>query len=203
MAYITASDLKNYMKISGNSDDTQLGYFADRAQHIIEEFTNRIFEAAADTTRYYTPIVDRSYYGMGYDGSLVDAYTLDLRCDLCQLTSIVNGDGTTIPTNQVTFRPLNVIPTNFIHIKSSSGYFWTYTGSPEGSVAITGRFAYSTTAPANIVQAALRIGAYLYRQRDGTPDSDRPIVSADGVVLSAPRVPSDVMELLRSYRRRS
>jgi hypothetical protein len=106
----------------------------------------------------------------GTHGSLIDAYTLDLRYDLCQLTSVTNGDGTAIPTNQLTFRPLNVIPTNYLHIKTSSGYFWTYTGSPEGSVSVTGRFAYSITAPANIVQAALRIGAYLYRQRDGSPD---------------------------------
>ncbi len=33
MAYITATDLKNYMKINGNSDDTQLALFADRAQY--------------------------------------------------------------------------------------------------------------------------------------------------------------------------
>lgn len=203
MAYITASDLKDYMKITGNADITQLGYFADRAQHIIEEYTNRIFEAAADTTRKYTPIVDRSYYGMGYDGSLIDAYTLDLRCDLCQLTSILNGDGTSIPTNQVVLYPLNITPSSFIHIKTSSGYFWTYTGSPEASVSVTGRFAYSITAPANIVQAALRIGAYLYRQRDMSPDNDRTIISADGVTMAAPRIPSDVQDLLRSYRRRS
>lgn len=203
MAYITASDLKDYMKITGNADITQLGYFADRAQHIIDEYTNRTFEAAADTTRYYTPIVDRAYYGMGYQGSLIDSYTLDLRWDLCQLTSIVNGDGSLIPTNQVTLEPLNTTPANFIHIKTSSGYYWTYTGSPEGSVQITGRFAYSITAPANIVQAALRIGAYLYRQRDMSPDNDRTIVSADGVVMSAPRIPSDVVDLLRSYKRRS
>jgi hypothetical protein len=203
MAYITADDLKSYMKINGNADQTQLGYFADRAQHIIDEYTNRVFEAAADTTRYYTPIVDRAYYGLGYQGSLIDSYTLDLRWDLCQLTSIVNGDGSSIPTNQVTLEPLNITPANFIHIKTSSGYYWTYTGSPEGSVRITGRFAYSITAPANIVQAALRIGAYLYRQRDMSPDNDRTIVSADGVVMSAPRIPSDVVDLLRSYKRRS
>lgn len=203
MAYITATELRDYMKITGNADITQLGQFADRAQHIIEEYTNRIFEAAADTTRYYTPIVDRSYYGMGYDGSLIDAYTLDLRADLCQLTSILNGDNTAIPTNQVVLMPMNITPANFIHIKTSSGYFWNYTGSPEGSVAVTGRFAYSITAPSNIVQAALRIGSYLYRQRDASPDSDRSIVSADGVVMSAPRIPSDVVDILRSYKRRS
>lgn len=203
MAYINATSLKAYMKVTSSDDDTQFTLAADRAQHIIEEYTNRVFEAPADTTRYYTPIVDRSYYGMGYDGSLIDAYTLDLRWDLCQLTSITNGDGTSIPTNQVVFQPLNVIPTNYLHIKTSSGYYWNYTGSPEGSVAVTGRFAYSITAPANIVAAALRIGAYLYRQRDGTPDTDRPIVSADGVVLAAPRIPADVAEMLRSYKRRS
>jgi maltoporin len=199
VAYITATDLKNYMKINGNSDDTQLALFADRAQHVVDSYTHRVFEwAGAGTVKKFTPV---SYLD---GGDLYDMYTLSLGLnEFYELTSITNGDGVAISTSDVVLLPQNITPKYAVRIKSSANKTWTYTTTIEESVSITAKWAYSATAPADIVQAALRIGAYLYRQRDGTPDSDRPIVSADGVVLSAPRIPSDVLELLRPYRRRS
>ncbi len=199
MAYITATDLKNYMKISGNSDDTQLALFADRAQHVVDSYTHRVFEwAGAGTVKKFTPT---SYLD---GGDLYDMYTLSLGLnEFYELTSITNGNGVAISTSDVVLLPQNITPKYAIRIKSSANTTWTYTTTIEESVSITAKWSYSASAPADIVQAALRIGAYLYRQRDGTPDSDRPIVSADGVVLSAPRIPSDVLELLRPYRRRS
>ena len=199
MAYITATDLKNYMKISGNSDDTQLALFADRAQHVVDSYTHRVFEwSGAGTVKKFTPV---SYLD---GGDLYDMYTLSLGLnEFYELTSITNGDGVAISTSDVVLLPQNITPKYAIRIKSSANKTWTYTTTIEESVSITAKWSYSATPPADIVQAALRIGAYLYRQRDGTPDSDRPIVSADGVVLSAPRIPSDVLELLRPYRRRS
>lgn len=199
MAYITATDLKNYMKISGNSDDTQLALFADRAQHVVDSYTHRVFEwAGAGTVKKFTPT---SYLD---GGDLYDMYTLSLGLnEFYELTSITNGNGVAISTSDVVLLPQNITPKYAIRIKSSANKTWTYTTTIEESVSVTAKWSYSASAPADIVQAALRIGAYLYRQRDGTPDSDRPIVSADGVVLSAPRIPSDVLELLRPYRRRS
>ena len=73
MAYITATDLKNYMKINGNSDDTQLALFADRAQHVVDSYTHRVFEwAGAGTVKKFTPT---SYLD---GGDLYDMYTLSL-----------------------------------------------------------------------------------------------------------------------------
>lgn len=199
MAYITTSDLKNYMKISGSSDDTQLALFAARAQDVIESYTHRVFEwAGAGTVKKFTPV---SYLD---GGDLYDMYTLSLGLhEFYELTSITNGDGVAISTSDVVLLPQNITPKYAIRIKSSANVTWTYSTTIEESVSVTAKWAYSASASTDIVQAALRIGAYLYRQRDGTPDSDRPIVSADGVVLSAPRIPSDVLELLRPYRRRS
>lgn len=199
MAYITATDLKNYMKISGSSDDTQLALFADRAQHVIEQYTHRVFEwTGAGTVKKFTPT---SYLD---GGDLLDDKTLSMGlAEFYELTSITNGDGVAISTSDVVLLPGNMTPRYAIRIKSNVNTVWTYSTTIEESVSVTAKWAYSASASADIVQAALRIGAYLYRQRDGTPDSDRPIVSADGVVLSAPRIPSDVLELLRPYRRRS
>ena len=202
MAYTTTSALKAYLGITSSADDTLLGDAITRAQAMIDTFCHRHFEPEAKHgpnphVHHFTPLSERD------GGDLLDDYTLNLNHDLAELTSITNGDGTAIPTNQVVLLPLNATPANFIRIKSSSGYQWTYTDSPEGAVQIAGKWGYSLEAPADIVAATLRLAAYLYRQREGTPDSDRAVLSADGVVLAAPRIPSDITAMLTPYIRRS
>lgn len=202
MAYTTTSALKAYLGITSSADDTLLGNAIDQAYSMINTFCHRHFDPEAkhgpnDLIKYFTPLRERD------GGDLLDDYTLNLGVDLASLTSITNGDGTAIPTNQVVLLPMNITPTNMIRIKSSSSYQWTYTDSPEGAVAIAGKWGYSLDAPDDIVVANLRLAAYLYRQREGTPDSDRAVLSADGVVLAAPRIPSDITAMLTPYRRRS
>lgn len=105
MAYITAADLREYIGANSQSDNTQLGYAADRAQHMVEAYCNRVFEAAADTTRYYNAL------DLRYGGS-VDAFdqTLLLDEDLCQLTTVTNGDGSVIPVGSLVLLPTNYTP---------------------------------------------------------------------------------------------
>ena len=203
MAYTTTSALKAYLGITSSADYSLLGDAIDRAQAMIDTFCHRHFKPesshgpAASHVHYFTPLSERD------GGDLLDDYTLNLNHDLAQLTSITNGDGTAIPTNAVVLLPMNTVPANFIRIKSSSGYQWTYTYSPEASVQIAGKWSYSVDVPANIVAATIRLSAYLYRQREGTPDTDRAVLSADGVVLAAPRIPSDITAMLTPYIRRS
>jgi hypothetical protein len=197
MAYTTTAELKAYMNITASSDDTQLGYAVTRAQAMVDLATHRTFEAAADTTRTYTPLLFND------GGDLMDYDTLYLSADLYQLTSITNGDGTAVSLSDVVLLPSNVKPAYGIKIKRGVNVSWTHTTTPENSVSVVGRFAYSLTAPAEIVAATLRIAAYLYRQREGTPDSDRAILSADGMVLAAPQIPKDIQTILKPYVRRS
>ena len=203
MAYATTAQLKSYLGITSSSDDSLLSDAISGAQAMIDTFCHRHFEPeskhgpAAEHPHYFTPLSERD------GGDLLDDYTLNLCHDLAELTSITNGDGTAIPTNQVVLLPLNTTPTNMIRIKSSSGYQWTYTDSPEASVIVRGKWSYSLDVPADIVRATLRLAAYLYRQREGTPDSDRAVLSADGVVLAAPRIPSDITAMLTPYIRRT
>lgn len=203
MAYTTTAALKAYLGITSASDDALLADAINRAQAMIDRHCHRHFEPEADHgpaashVHYFTPMLER------FGGDLLDDYTLNLSHDLAELTSITNGDGTPIPNNQVVLLPLNTVPTSMIRIKSSSGYFWTYNGSVEASVQVAGKWCYSLDIPDDIIAATLRLAGYLYRQREGTPDSDRAMISADGVVLTAPRIPSDIKEMLRPFIRRS
>lgn len=204
MAYITTAQLKSYLGITVSTDDTELGYIADRVTAAIDSYCHRHFEPesdhgpAASHTHYFTPLLEVD------GGDLLDWRTLNLRHDLAELTSITNGDGTSIAAGDVVLLPLNVKPTNFIRIKSAVNATWTYSGSPEGAVQVAGKWSYSLDVPDDVKAAALRWGAHLYRLRTGATAVPADVtISADGSAFVSNRIPSDVAQLLRPYIRRS
>ena len=72
-------------------------------------------------------------------------------------------------------------------------------GRSGGQIAVTGKWGYSLTAPADVVQATVRLAAWFYRQKDNAA-GDQAIVTGDVTVLPA-RLPEDVRKLLRPYLR--
>lgn len=198
MSYITAADLREYIDAVSTADDIQLGYAAASAQDMIDSYTNRTFEAPTDTTRYYNALDLR----MGGD---VDAFTntLKLDVDLCSLTSVTNGNGQQIPLQYLIQLPTNLTPKHSIKIQMNTAYVWTYTGSPDMAISVVGRFAYSITPPAVIVRACLALGKYLYKGRTSTVDTDRAVLSTDGIILPGKSIPDSITSMLDPYRRLS
>lgn len=191
MAYTNLTDVKAYANVDGAGDDAVIGDLIVQAQAIIDRACRgRTFEAAADTTRKFDAVRD------------VDGEMLYLDADLCQITSITNGDGVVVTSTQYTTEPRNRTPWYAIRLLASSGVAWTYEDDPENAIEITGRWAWSVAVPADIEFAAVRLTAYLYRQRDTSGgDNDRPMLSASGAVLLPSQLPKDVRDLLRPYMR--
>jgi len=195
MAYITVSGLKVYLEITSADDNAILSTFIDTAQSEIESYTHRVFEATADTTRYFTPLSNIN------GGDLLrDGYTLCFDTDLVSITSIVNGDGATLPSGSYIALPLNQPQKEMVKIKNNVQYFWTYGDEPVGSVAITGRWAWSLTPPGPVVMATYMLARYFYDRRNDS-SSNRDVLSSDGVVIAAAKVPGDIFKLLAPYRR--
>lgn len=195
--YIEYTTLREYLNIAADSDDGLLVNVIMQAQSIIETVCKRRFEASSDTTRYFDAEVD-VVEGQGYGGRRV----LKLDDDLYSVTSITNGDGTTVTAGQYVFNPRNFRPYYEIELKASSTIAWTYSTTPENAIAVTGRWAYSLTPPDDIKWATVRLAAWLYRQRDtSSGDIDRPMLSNSGIVLMPSSLPSDVSKLLERYYR--
>jgi hypothetical protein len=194
MAYATIEDLKAYLKISSTDDDMLLGALLDRATAIIESplGADRKFEARADTTRYFNSDED------------VDGPFLYLDEDLCAITSITNGDADVLTTAEYTTVPKNDTPYYAIKLLGSSGLAWeakSTTDDPENAITIVGRWSYSTTPPTAIKFATIRLGAWLYRQKDTSIDLERPFIAEGGVTIMPSAFPKDVMDILYSFRR--
>lgn len=187
--YVDLANFKTYLGVDNSSDDWLLVSCLKNAQAIIEARTERVFESEADSERKFDAVSD------------VSERSLMLGADLCQITEVVNGDGVVVAATDYLTDPPRGTPFWAIRLKRSAAG-WAYDGDPEEAISVTGRWAYSVTPPNDIVQATLRLAAFLYRQKDTAVDGDRPILTGDGNVLMPSRLPNDVAEVLRRYMRR-
>jgi hypothetical protein len=194
MAYCTKEQVKTYLRIDGTGDDDLFdNELIPAAQAIIDMATGRVFEASAATAKTFDA---------DGDGVSEDGLTLYLgEQDLAELTSITNGDGTAISTSSVVTLPRRVTPYYGLEIKSSAGVVWTWDTDPVDAISITGKWAYSTAAPQDIVHATVRMVAWLFKQRDSAEDVGQPRMSETGVVMMPLGLPEDVKQYIKPYRR--
>jgi uncharacterized phiE125 gp8 family phage protein len=185
MAYATSTQVKAYLGLTTSTDDTLIGTLLSAAQTMIERATGRVFEAS-DTTRYfYLDDLDRYSGVLWFTG------------DLCTLTSVTNGDGTSVTVSDVQTLPVNSTPWYGLRINPAVGTFTSGHTTAE-RIAITGKWSYSASAPADIVQATIRMTAFLYRARENGGDTDR-TVFAGNATLSPQALPVDVQAVVRAY----
>ena len=192
MAYAQVSDVKLYRGIASTEtdDDTLLATLIDAAQSAIDAYCDRTFDATATSTRYYDAVAD------------IDGRRLYLDAECAQIVTITNGDGAVVASTSYTTVPRNQTPYREIVLKAGSTVSWDYDTDPEDAITVRGRWAYGMTIPAAIGQAAVRLTAYLYAQKDAQV-FDVTMFPDAGVMTVPQGMPRDVQELLRPFRRLS
>lgn len=186
MAYCTVEQVRAYIGTSKTVDDVLLQNFIERATARINSHCQRTFERREET-RYYDAVQD------------VDGRLLILDDDLLSVTSVVNGDGTTVPASAYILLPANSSPKWAIKLKSSSAVSWTYVDDPEQAITVTGTWGYSAVAPDDIVHAAIRLTAWYYHQADAPFETQG--LPELGVVTVPSDMPPDIKALLAPYQR--
>ena len=152
MAYIDASDLRTYLKITSESDDTLMTTLISSAQKRINEICHRTFEASDDSIRYFDIYRD------------VKGRTVFFDTDLIAITSL-EIDNETIPATEYYLEPRNIKPAWGLSLRFNSTHLWTYTSTIEYTIKITGKWAYSETAPADIQHACKRLAGFYYKEK--------------------------------------
>jgi hypothetical protein len=193
MTYCNTADVRAYLDIDQADDDQLLEDLIEEAQKAIETYCNRIFEASADSTRYLDAIDD------------VDDLILYFDYDIASITTVKNNadngsGGVTITSSQYITMPRNTTPYYAIKLLSSTDLYWDYTDDSEAGIEITGKWAYSESAPDDIKRACIRWASYLYRQKDAQVYDVTAIPDA-GVITIPAGIPADVKRLLNPYRR--
>jgi len=182
MAYTTLSDVKTYLGIASanTDDDALLTDLLGTAQAMVDAHCGRTFEASSETTRYldacYPTVIGRVLY---------------LDRDLCAVSSVANGDGSIIASTDYRMRPA-APPYQTIQLTIASGLTWTFTGDPWQAIEITGKWAYSASAPDAVVTATKAVAKWLYSQgsRDGVQWSE-----------AGQALPGEAVALLEYYKR--
>lgn len=189
MTYAEISHIREVGDISTDVDDGVIRLMLESATAAIDNHTGRTFAASTDSARTFDAERD------------VDGQVLYLDADLCAITSIVNGDGTTLSASDYTTEPRNRTPYYAIRLLRSSSAAWEYnstTSDPEDAITITGKWGYSTAPDNTIRKACIRLATYLYRQRENASDLDRPVI-AGTVTLLPGQMPRDIEVDLEPY----
>lgn len=189
MPYITLNEAKAYIGNTQTTDDTLIeNVLIPAAEAFIESDAGaqRRYQVSADTTRSFDAERDTDGRALYLDG------------DLCQITSITNGDGTTIASSQYVTETAggdrNSAPWRVIRLRQAATVYWQAhaTNGPENAIAIVGRWGASTTPPEKVKQWTRELVAYLYRRQQSGGDGDRPLLTGDGITI----LPSDLPRAL-------
>lgn len=192
MRYCLPEDVKLYLSITDSTDDTLLERMTLAATAIINTVTKRIFEEPEvdETRKYFTS--SRIFENNGVNNEFV------IGDDFLSITSIKNYDGTMIDMTKVYQLPFNSFPKWKVKLTAASGLHFGYC-EEDDIIEVTGKFAYSSTPPDDIKQAAIRLTAWIYKQKDGGADLDRPIMTGEGTVVLPAHLPQDVELYLKPY----
>lgn len=191
--YVEIADLRDYLGFSGTLGQAQDGLLQDcinRAESAIDSYTRRDFAGTAGTV----------YYNRFAQEGQVRGQALYLDRDLYSLVALQNGDTTTIPTGSVWLEPRNEGPPYRI-LRLKSSYVWVW--NTDSDVTISGTWGYSTTAPEDIKQAAVRLAAHWFRMKDAGGFQDQAGFPEAGEVTIGRGMPDDVRYVLNPYRSRS
>lgn len=202
--WVTLSEFKTeYKDIAGVADDDFIGRALDAAEAAIQgpgEGLDRIVYAAADTTEYF------DVYGPEIDGRNL---WVEIRGDLCSITTLTNGDGTEITSGQYTTYPKTLTSRHPTYdrirlLGSASTVTWTDDGDDwENVISLEGRWSMFSAAddiPDNIKLACMMLAAFALEQRK-TQVFDTVAIPDAGVITIPNGWPASVHQWLRGYRR--
>ncbi len=191
--YSTLAELKDYSQgLDQNTsavDDGILEKLVESASRSIDRFTGRTFYARTETRKFDTP---------------TRGLTLWVDDDLLTITTLTNGDGTTIDSGDRVFLPANVTPKYAIELIGTTGISWqqsTTTNTSTQAISVLGTWGYSSSTPDDVRVACWILTNDMVQKRFGQGGEDSGSVTPDGTRIMPAAFPGRVRDLLHSYKR--
>lgn len=193
MAYTEVALVKQYLEITSNELNSLIEKCVDATTQVIDSYCRQPFESTGNNSAY-------TRYFHAVNDVCENRTVLRLDYPLAEIDSILNGDGTTITSDQYVTQPY--VDTPYHCIVLTDGTTWTYTSTPWGAIQVTGRWAYSINTPEEIALAATELAAFYFQKRQSNMDSDRAVVSDDGVLMLPDGIPRHIRTKLEPFKRR-
>ena len=197
MSYLEVIELRAYyLDIGITTDDLLLGESIEAAQKYIDGQTNRRFEAETKTRYYEREDRDR------WNSRLLNVFD----DDLLTVTTLTNGDSSSTEIVTANYWPVSSKgkrnlgpPYHGILLKTDISDYWEW--DTDYWVEVTGTWGYSATVPADILEAAKTLTAYLFRAKDSQVFETTAIVESGAVVIPQ-GIPATVDRVIHRYKRR-
>ena len=178
MEYTTVQALRDFGSFESEDNDDFLSALIETASRAIDNYCKRKFAVDDETKRTFTRTKRRE--------DAIEGQILYLDEDLAEEASVITDTPTVI------YIPENIPPYFAIEITEGS---WN-----SEAVEVTGYWAYSREAPADIEYACLRLSKWLYELSE-TTRADVVMVTPEGARLVPQGLPVDIMTLLGPYVR--
>lgn len=194
--YATLPEVKRTLKPSGGmstSDDDFLYDCIHDASDIITDYCRRWFYEV-ETTHYF-----HSEDDVDHDTSELILNDLDL----LSVTSItVDNGGTALTSSEYVLYPRHSSPKSVIRLKENSSNTWSYSSTPEDSIAVTGKWGFNEgTVPIRpIRRACVHIVEWLYLERLN-PMTGTVVMPNQGGLVIPVDLPKKATDILNRYRR--
>ncbi len=181
---------------SAPADDEFIEDLLERASRAADGYCGTWFYASTQTRTYDMP----------------SGRVLVLDVPLLTVTTLTNGDGTTIAASEYNLWPYNGPNRAEIRLKQSSTTTWqpATAGDTEDVISVAGTWGYVSRASTdpesvgvvlNTKDAALAIALSAYKRRYGVGVDGVAQVTGAGVVITPRGIPADAKRLLDPYKR--
>lgn len=218
--YCTLTNFKTYGRIDSTdtADDTFISGLIESVSRGIDSFTGRKFFSHIETRHYDVPDYNISTQtAPGY----LQGRVLFLDDDILSVSTLTNGDGTTIAASEFQLLPLNEGGKRQIRIKPSSSVTFETdsSGNWEGALAVAGVWGYVSGSPsvtggwagsasdafsvetmARLELATKIIANDTYKKRTGQMGEGVATLTAAGVVIRPSGWPREATDLLLPLR---
>lgn len=222
--YCTLANLKAFAHITSTdaSDDAVLSGLILSTSRGIDAFLFRKFYSRSETHTFDVPdyAVPYPLSLPGYAGN-THGRVLFLDDDLLSVTTLTNGDSTTIPSTEYNLYPLNEPAKRELRLKASSSYSFQSdtSGNNEGVISLAGVWGGVAGSPSvtsgwsgsasdaisgeimsRLELATKIIATDLYKKRTGQSGEGAVTVTAAGVVIRPAGWPREALDLLLPLR---
>jgi hypothetical protein len=189
--YCTLLDMKHHINSKGLTvdtvdDDVMELLIASASRYIDGQTNDRWY---ADTATHYFDTPHKTFDILFFDENLNS------------ITSVTNGDGSTLLSTDYVLYPSNSYPKWGIQILANSGGGWLMTnGSPQQAISILGSWG-NATIPDDIKSACIQIAFASYKRRTGENVAGKTIITGGGVVVMPEDVPGFAKDVINNHRR--
>jgi hypothetical protein len=177
-------------------DDVFIESLLERASREFDGDTGHWFYAHQQVRRFDTP----------------RGRCLEVDVPLLSVTSITNGDNTTLPSTEYILTPYNGVHKTAVELYEDSTYVWELSTSARrrGVIYVNGEWGYvdrdatdpeSAVVISNSKTATLALALAVYRRRHGVGVTGVATVTAAGVVITPADKTAQYWSIVEIYRR--